>query len=287
MRNMKPYDQKKPFDVYKEAVERKSNGAEKQELQSIEAQMGDCYSDYDMHFTQNDLERMHPAKVGTDHKDALLGLYGSRVKLVKDFRNRFFEINPQTYNNLCPYCAINSSNTTDHILPKDPFPEFAVDVKNLIPVCDECNSAKGDDVLDVYGQKMIINNYTDILPDEQFLHVNISQKGTSLNFDYLLYNPGNRIAPDLYELIERHFDKLHLLKRYKDKAIQEFAEIRNTYLAEQFSDVVAYDVFAAKQIKICDLNVVEYGRNHWKVVLIRACAESQVFKNFICSLKRI
>lgn len=278
---MKPYDQKDPFDVYKDAVERKTNGAEKRELQSIERQMGDCYANYDRHFVQNDLEYIPHARVGIDHKDALLGLYGSKVKLVKDFRKRYFEINPQTYNNLCPYCVINSSNTTEHILPKDSYPEFAVDVKNLIPGCSECNSAKGDNVLDEHGKKLVINYYTDMLPDEQFLTVTLTRNGTSLNFDYGLNNQRNRIAPEMYALIERHFNKLHLLKRYKEKAIQEFAEIKNTYIAEQFADEVAYDAFAVKQIRKCDLDAVEYGRNHWKVVLIRACAESDVFKQFI------
>ena len=284
MRNMKPYDLKDAFEVYKDAVSRKPDGPEKTELNNIEVPIHDSYLNYERHFGQNDLEFMPNARVGVEHRDVLLGLYGSQTKLVKDFRKRYFKINPQTYNNLCPYCVINSSNTTEHILPKDPYPEFAVDVKNLIPGCGECNSAKGDDVLDENGKKIVINFYTDILPDEQFLKVIIYPNGTSPNFEYELDNPGNRIAADLYGLIERHFDKLHLLTRYKDKAIQEFAEIKNSYLAEQFADEASYDAFAAKQIRKCDLDVVEYGRNHWKVVLIRACAESAVFKKLIMSI---
>ena len=136
-------------------------------------------------------------------------------------------------------------------------------------------------MLDEHGKKLVINYYTDLLPDEQFLEVAITLNGASLNFKYYLDNPGNRIAPDLYALIERHFEKLHLLTRYKDKAIQEFAEIRNTYLAEQFADEASYDAFAAKQICKCNLDAVEYGRNHWKVVLIKSCAESYVFKQYI------
>lgn len=281
MRNMRTYDLKTPFEVYKEAVERKNAGAEKNELQGIERAMGDCYANYDRHFDQNDLEYMPQARVGVDHKDVLLGLYGSKAKLVKDFRKRYFDINPQTYNNLCPYCAVNSANTTEHILPKDFYPEYAVDVKNLIPCCSECNSLKGDDVLDENGRKIVLNYYTDLLPDEQFLFVDIRNNGNSLDFDYVLSNSTQRIDANLYELIERHFGRLGLLDRYKDKAIQEFAEIRNGYVAEQFENEAQYDAYAAKQVRKCDLDAVEYGRNHWKVVLIKACAESAVFKSFI------
>lgn len=283
MRNMKPFDLKDAFEVYKEAVNRKQTGEDKSELQSIETQIGDCYANYDWHFNQNDLEYIPRARVGELHKDVLLGLYSSQAKIIKDFRKRYFDINPQTYNNLCPYCVINSSNTTEHILPKDTYPEYAVHVKNLIPGCSECNTYKGEDVLDKQGKKITINYYTDILPDEQFLFVDISLCGSSLTFDYRLSNDAGRIDANLFALIERHFTKMHLIDRYKDKAIQEFAEIKNMYLAEEFIDDIQYQAFAAKQIKKCDLDVKEYGRNHWKVVLLRACAESDVFKQFILS----
>ena len=283
MRNMRPYDLKNAFEVYKEAVERKTAVNEKKELLSIEKPMGDCYANYDRHFGSNDLEYLPKARVGDAHKDVLLGLYGSQTKLVKDFRKRYFEINPQTYNNLCPYCVINSSNTTEHILPKDTYPEYAVNVKNLIPGCSECNSAKGEDVLDEHGNKIVINYYTDLLPDEQFLFVDITNNGGNLVFNYKLSNAANKIDPNLFGLIERHFNKLHLLTRYRDKAIQEIAEIRNMYLTEGFEDEAQYDAFTVKQKRKCDLDVSEYGRNHWKVVLLRACAESDVFKSFILS----
>ena len=281
MKNMLPYDLKEPFELYKEAVARKSDGLVKQELESIEKPMGDCYTNYNIHFLQNDLEYMPQASVGQDHKDALSSMYGSQVKLVKDFRKRFFEINPQTYNNLCPYCVINSANTTEHILPKETYPEYDVDVQNLIPGCSECNSAKGETILNENGEKYIINFFTDILPDEQFLYVDISNNGVSLSFDYVLSNVQNRIDTTLFNLIERHYSRLHLIKRYNDKAIQEFAEIYNTYKAEAFADENQYNTFAAKQVRKCDLDVPEYGRNHWKVVLVRACAESDVFKQFV------
>ena len=283
MRNMKPYDLKEAFEVYKDAVSRKQDGPEKTELNNLEAPIKDCYLNYERHFKQNDLEYMPKARVGIEHRDVLLGLFGSQTKLVKDFRKRYFEINPQTYNNLCPYCVINSSGTTEHILPKEKYPEYAVNVLNLIPGCGDCNWAKGEKVLDDDGNKLIINFYTDVLPDVQFLFVDITEKAGMLRFEYKLSNEGNLINTELFALIERHFDKLHLLKRYDEKAIQEMAEIKNTYRAEDFENEDQYDVFSKKQVKKCDLDVPEYGRNHWKVVLLRACAEGAVFKQFIMS----
>ncbi len=278
---MKPYDLKDAFEVYNEAVERKTDTSAKAELRSIEVPVRDCYINYANHFRQNDLEYMPQARVGQMHKGALLSLYGSKTKLVRNFRSRFFDINPQTYNNLCPYCTINTSDTTEHILPKEKYPEYAVDVLNLIPGCSECNYYKGEDVLDKDGKKFIINFYTDTLPDVQFLFVDVTNDGSGLKMRYRLENVNNAIEPGLYTLIEKHFNKLHLLDKFDDKAIQQFAEIANTYLVEKFQNDQQYDLFAAKQILKCDMDVPAYGRNYWKVVLVRSCAMSNVFKQYI------
>ena len=283
MRNMSPYDLHPPLDLYNDTVERKRDSTAKTELQEIQKYIEESYANYDRHFLQNDLEFLPKTKFGTEHKAVLLGLYSPKTKLVKTFRERFFKINPQTYNNLCPYCAINSANTTDHILPKNSYPAYAVNVKNLIPGCSECNVAKGENLLSSDGKKIIINYYTDIIPDEQFLFVDISRNYTSLKFEYRLANYNNQIDPKLFSLIERHFERLHLLTRYKDKAIQQFAEIRNLFVAEQFDNEEEYDIYTAKLLKICDSDAREYGRNHWKIVLKRACAKSIVFKKFILS----
>lgn len=281
MISMKPYDLKDSFEVYKEAVERKDNGPVKTELKGIEQPMDDCYKNYHRHFRQNDLEYMPHSRVGTDHKIALLSLYGSQTKLIKDFRKRYFEINPQTYNDVCPYCVISESNTTEHILPKEKYPEYAVDVLNLIPGCSKCNSLKGEDVLNQNGERFIINYYTDILPNIQYLFVDIFFNGEDLGFRYRLENVGNAIDTGLFSLIDRHYTKLELLKRYKEKAIQTIAEIKNDYLSEGITDEQGYDTYAAKRRNKCELDVPYYGINHWKIVLMKAAADSRVFKEYI------
>lgn len=281
MISMKPYDLKDSFEVYKEAVERKDEGPVKTELKGIEQQMDDCYKNYHRHFGLNEIEFIPQSKVGVDHRNALLSLYGSQTKLIKNFRKRFFEINPQTYNDLCPYCVISESNTTEHILPKEKYPEYAVDVLNLIPGCSKCNSLKGENVLNENGARFIINFYTDRLPNVQFLFVDIFVNGEDLGFEYRLENVNNEIDAGLFSLIERHYTKLHLLKRYKEKAIQTIAEIKNDYLGEGIEDEQDYDLFAAKRRNKCELDVPFYGINHWKIVLVKAASESHVFKEYV------
>ena len=279
---MQPCNLNNSFEEYKSAVKRKKPGPEKEELQSIETPMQECYNNYKLHFDSNDLEHMQPAQVGRLHKSVLLEMYDSTNLIIRDFRKKFFDINRQTYNNLCPYCVINESNTTEHILPKEKYPEFSVDVLNLIPCCSKCNSLKGDTVLGIDNNKLILNFYTDILPNLQFLFVDVTAKDY-INFNYRLENVGNKIDANLFNLIERHFTKLDLINRYNQKAIQQFSEISNRYLAQDFKDEIEFDNFAKIQLKVWRNNNEFYGINHWKQALERACATSPVFKHYIIS----
>lgn len=279
-------DREDSFSEYKAAVNRKNDDSnDKKELLSIEKQMEDCYINYKQHFDSNNLEILKSTRVGQLHKDSLLGLYSSDAAIVKHFRMRYFALNPQTYNNLCPYCTLSEANTTEHILPKEKYPEYAVDTLNLIPACSGCNSKKGDSIIDVVsGKKTTINYYTDKLPHEQYLYVDFEASSNNIKAIYHLENHDNKINVEMYSLIERHFSKFDLLNRFNLKAIQEISELRNLYVVENFSNEAEYNAFAAKQIRKMKMDMPQLGYNHWKVILYLSAATSDVFKKYILSL---
>ena len=279
-------DREDSFSEYKAAVNRKNEDSnDKKELLSIEKQMEDCYINYKQHFDSNNLEILKSTRVGQLHKDSLLGLYSSDAAIVKHFRMRYFAQNPQTYNNLCPYCTLSEANTTEHILPKEKYPEYAVDTLNLIPACSGCNSKKGDSIIDaVSGKKTTINYYTDKLPHEQYLYVDFEVSCNNIKAIYHLENHDNKINVEMYSLIERHFSKFDLLNRFNLKAIQEISELRNLYVVEDFSNEAEYNAFVAKQIRKIKMDMPQLGYNHWKVILYLSAAISDVFKKYILSL---
>lgn len=279
-------DREDSFSEYKATVNRKNDDSnDKKDLLSIEKQMEDCYINYKQHFDSNNLEILKSTRVGQLHKDSLLGLYSSDAAIVKLFRMRYFAQNPQTYNNLCPYCTLSEANMTEHILPKEKYPEYAVDTLNLIPACSGCNSKKGDSIIDVVsGKKTTINYYTDKLPHEQYLYVDFEVSSNNIKAIYHLENHDNKINVEMYSLIERHFSKFDLLNRFNLKAIQEISELRNLYVVEDFSNEAEYNAFAAKQIRKIKMDMPQLGYNHWKVILYLSAATSDVFKKYILSL---
>ena len=283
MINLKP-DTEDSFCEYKNAVDRKDDSPEKKELISIEKEMEDCYIKYKNNFDKNNLEHIVPAPSGQQHKGVLLDLYNPKAAIIKHFRQRFFSQNPQTYNNRCPYCTLSEANTTEHILPKDKYPEFAIDTLNLIPACSVCNSLKGEQVVDSkHNKKLKINFYTDTLPNEQYLFVDFEVSGINIKPTYRLENPYCKVDTDKFSLIKRHFKKYNLLNRFNNKAIQEISELKNLYLVESFANETEYDVFAAKQIRKVNMDRPQLGYNHWKVILYLSAATSGVFKNYILS----
>lgn len=283
MINLKP-DTEDSFCEYKNAVERKNDSPEKRELISIEKEMEDCYIKYKKNFDKNNLEHIFPNPSGQLHKGVLLDLYNPKAAIIKNFRQRFFSQNPQTYNNRCPYCTLSEANTTEHILPKDKYPEFAIDTLNLIPACSVCNSLKGEQVVDSrHNKKLTINFYTDTLPNEQYLFVYFEVSGINIKPTYRLENPYSKVDTETFSLIKRHFKKYNLLNRFNNKAIQEISELKNLYLVESFANETEYDVFAAKQIRKVNMDRPQLGYNHWKVILYLSAATSEVFKNYILS----
>ena len=135
MINMKRYaGGKKPYELFSEAVDRKDkNSADTIALNAHKHKVEIAYRYYERAMGNQKLGLLTSSTVLSRIKQPLLGMYSSGCKLVKDFRTWHFNNNSQTYNNVCPYCTINSANTTEHILPKEVYPEYAVNVFNLIP----------------------------------------------------------------------------------------------------------------------------------------------------------
>lgn len=282
MINMKRYaGEKTPYELFSEAVDRKNkNSTDTIALNANKHKVEIAYNYYERAMDNRKLNLLNPSSVLSGIKQHLLKMYSSDNKLVKDFRNWHFSNNPQPYIKLCPYCTINDAETTDHILPKNMYPEYAVNVFNLIPACQTCNGYKGDDVVDKNGEIFTINFYTDTLPDKRYLFARITPIAGGVQFEYYLDNK-NGVDKNLYALIERHFEHYHLIDRYYTKAIQELSNIENYFRSEQLTCEDDYDNAANKLIRKTDYDAISYGKNHWKIVMYYEATTSPVFKSYI------
>lgn len=282
MINMKRYaGGKTPYELFSDAVGRMRKGnANTIALNKNKHKVEIAYYCYERVMNSRKLNLLKPSKVLSVIKQPLLNMYSPECQLVKEFREWHFQNNPQPYNNLCPYCAIGEANTTEHILPKSLFPEYAVNVYNLIPTCSVCNNYKGDKIVDENSKVFTINFYTDTLPNKRYLFANITPIVGGVQLKYYL-NDKYVIDKNLYALIERHFNRYHLIERFHKKAEQELSNIENYFKYENITSEADYDKAAEKLIKKTEGDANSYGKNHWKIVMYLDAATSPIFKSYI------
>lgn len=285
MINFKHYSEDS-FKLYKDAVDRKINSEEKIKLKRIEKKVKSAYDNYGSAFCQKHVHTLSPSDMFSEEEKKLLeGMYDSDNKIVRTIREWIDNHNNRTYLNRCPYCTLNAANTTEHILPKSLYKEFSVHALNLIPCCAECNSKKNDNFKDERGNPLFLNFYYDILPETQYLFVDLSfDKRDIVNFTYRLDNV-NHIDVKLFDLICRHYKKLDLLTRFKTKAISEYPEIESslrTFLQEKNIEEF---MGSLKQKAMADTN--SYGYNYWKIVLYLALADSKEYKAYLNKIKKM
>lgn len=280
MINFIPYDGDS-FNLYKDAVDRKKNIADKLKLQNIEEKVKNSYDNYQAAFIDKSVHSLNKDdSYSIEEKFLLKDLYGSNHEVIRDIRAWIDNHNKRTYLRKCPYCTLNRANTTEHILPKDVYPEYAIDALNLLPCCSECNSAKGVKVKDDNGNHLIINFYYNKLPEVQYLYVRLleDEKGF-IDFEYYLDNPVHQVDEPMFQLIQSHFEKLGLIEKYEEEAIANYVEIENSLKTSVSESGVKKCLEDLRSNTLEDAK--EYGRNHWKVILKLALADSEWYANYL------
>jgi hypothetical protein len=154
----------------------------------------------------------------------------------------------------------------DHYAPVVSFPEFAVHPLNLVPGYSKCNSTKQDDWLNRRGAHYYLHASTDPIPTEQILfaipHVDAAIAGVGATFE--LRRPPNFTQP-VWETIESHFDRLHLIERYNELSNDEIEE--QLASCRSHLNVGGEDVRAFLANNVQDLRTA-HGVNRWRVVLM-------------------
>lgn len=179
----------------------------------------------------------------------------------------------------CPMCGTTLPQTVDHYAPVVSFPEFAVHPLNLVPCCSKCNSTKHDDWLSVRGARYYLHAFSDPIPTEQFLfampHFDAAIVGVGVTFE--LRRPPNFAQP-VWDTIESHFDRLHLIERYN--------ELSNDEIEEQLASCRSHlnagggDARAFLANNVQDLRAA-HGVNHWRVVLMDSLSNMDALERLL------
>lgn len=269
MHNLKPCN-KEAFSLYKEAVSRKHSGPSKTRLLTAERNVQSYYAEYERRYIAGTLHGIHPKRVtGPLYKD-LFDLYDYDAAIVKEIRESIKKNNPISVYGICQYCGLGGHDTMDHILPHTKYAEYAVHAKNLIPCCTDCNRRK--------NERELLNLYTDILPDVEYLFMDVSADGDTIDLSFRLDNAAKKVEAGLFQKIASHYGKLELFDRMKT-----MANARLTAFVIQISGI--YDKMGKNSvIEIVMENIVglrkAYGYNCWEVAFQKGLLNSPVFWDY-------
>jgi len=180
----------------------------------------------------------------------------------------------------CPYCGITLPTTHDHYLPAGKYPELAVHGLNLVPCCSSCNEIKGDRWQGA-SQRLFIHYYSDKIPESSFLTTELmpTPNKSSLGAKFSITRPPETLAEE-WAIVQNHFDKLGLLKRYQDAANDEIANALDAcvdHICEGGQDASRF--LSRTEGRLATI----FGKSHWRASLYRALAGNPVFLAIVAS----
>lgn len=255
-----------PLELYDDAVRRRKKPALATCLSSLRPIVACAYAAYDT-LTPRFTSEFGSLLVDSASAEALRELY-ERERM--NLRERAVSAQPKTEvgRATCQLCGLNSNNTLDHYLPKADFGELSVLPDNLVPCCGECNFPRA--VFDSVGQRKIVHLFDDdvaSIPSMLEAAVTVSDGEPCAAFSL---SPASGVMADLYR---RHFDTLHLKRRYEDHAPCRLDAIRTrSFMRGMFANV------AAQTLKDeADVLEKRRGMNDFRVALLRGAANSASF----------
>lgn len=269
MHNITPYSEN-AFALYKEAVDRKDDGESKNRLVAAEKTVEALYKEFDEHFPDNSLRLIPSDRIKKPLRDDLFDMYSFEAAIVKKVKKWLQEHNSVTVYGVCQHCGIVPFDTMDHILPHQRYAEYSVHARNLIPCCTDCNRRK--------NEREILNLYVDVLPDVEYLFMDVKANGDTIDLSFRLDNSQGFVQPDLFRRIAAHYAKLELFDRMKTIATTKIfgflTQIKRTYVKygkQEVIDEINEDVEDLRQA---------YGYNYWEVAFQKGLVNSLVFWDY-------
>ena len=266
MRKLKPYDED-AFEFYKKVVGKKNTTDKyptyKVRLSSLEENIEVLYKNYDELFESNTLQELVEHGYSGNEKDDLHKLYSYRSNIFQELKVKLTTTETKRIISTCQNCTIGEVSSFDHVVPKDEFAEFVVNPKNLFPSCSICNGHKSTAWRNG-NKRLFLNLYTDHLPEQQYLFVEISASDGAVEARFYLDNR-NGINEELYELINNHYTKLHLCRRFSeniDLVVSPLINEIESYISKlTISEIVEVAIDRSMR------NKTAFGYNHWPSIL--------------------
>lgn len=263
MKNFNHYSDN-TFDFYKKVLDKKKNKEYKEYIRNLDNQTQIRFKLYDDLFKDKELESMTISPYTEIEKSELKKLYAYKNKCIQDLKKKLTTTEKNRIINTCPNCTISEISSFDHYLPKEEFPEFIVNPKNLFPSCSICNGHKGSN-WKIGNKRLFLNLYLDNLPNVQYLFVNLQFNNDLITAQFYLEN-SPEIEPHFYDLIESHYSRLQLYTRFELSSNETISSLDNI-IRSSTENGIPINTIKKVAIEKSNQDREAYGFNYWKSIL--------------------
>lgn len=205
-------------------------------------------------------------------KKSLIGLYNPQED--KHPYNELEKLRKKNKLLACPVCGEpGRPRTLDHCLPKTTYPEFAINLLNLVPACDWCQGEKLADYKNAAGSRSFIHPYFDDV-NRPLYTINLEQP-------YLTPVISLEIRKDLplelQVLVTSHLEGIDFWERFKEyfeSSYQSIIRIASTARS-------GGRITVTEAIQSSYLLAAEKGVNCWDAVLYRSILDDADVLGFL------
>jgi 5-methylcytosine-specific restriction endonuclease McrA len=223
-----------------------------------------------------DPTRITSSIVTDEHKDKYINLYSGsdeekrQVREIRQLRKR----RPKLL--VCPACGEDGTpRTLDHYLPKSVFPEFAVHLKNLVPMCDICQEIKGDEYVTVTGEKIYFHSYFDTIPDALFIIEISPPYHVPSGFKLCV----SEYAGAAGTLALRHAEGLNLQQRIEEYCVEKYSHL----LKSAATNRIGANIEIPTLIQAFLTNEQQKASNGWAALFYRSVLRNTALLGYLAT----
>ncbi|MBN3472019.1 hypothetical protein G0D98_27310 [Pseudomonas savastanoi pv. phaseolicola] len=174
----------------------------------------------------------------------------------------------------CPVCGeLGRPRTLDHCLPKTTYPEFAINLLNLVPACDWCQGEKLADFQNEVGTRSFLHPYYDDI-NRPLYRIKLEPPYLTpiISLKILDHLPGK-----LQNLVASHLDGITFWERFKE------------YFESSYQNIIrmASETRAGGKVTVTTIIDSAYsleigkGVNSWDAVVYRSLLEDANVMDFL------
>ncbi|MCK4101295.1 HNH endonuclease [Acinetobacter radioresistens] len=232
------------------------------------------YSDeYEEKASQGKLHELDKDKF-KDHSDNLVKLYTSyfsnnkpKYSTIRKFYDLILTNGEEDKNKIikCPYCLSTICSHVDHFLPESVYHGLAINPKNLIPSCHNCNTKKKAKIFKIVGSHQIsfFHPYYDDLENVLWLKANINIDQNCLSVSFFV-DSSLDIAEEIIHKINYTFEELGMASYLSNKAAEtELTTLMAKFKSKDFWLELSNEEIAATLDSNRQLFLFTHGKNHW------------------------